>query len=70
MCQFFIAQITVNTSRDEIERYSVRDFQDGLDLGWRMVDMLGSSLWAVDSRDCLMVRENATPENIDGKVML
>jgi len=39
--------------------------QDGHDLGWRMVDMLGSSLWAVDSRDCLMVRDNATQDNID-----
>ena len=43
--------------------------QDGHDLGWRMVDMLGSSLWAVDSRDCLMVRDNATQDNIDGEML-
>ena len=42
--------------------------QDGHDLGWRMVEMLDTALWAVDTRDCLMVRENVTPDNIQGQI--
>ena len=42
--------------------------QDGHDLGWRMVLILDTALWAVDTRDCLMLRENVTPDNIQGQI--
>ena len=44
--------------------------QDGHDLGWRMVLILDTALWAVDTRDCLMVRENVTPDNIQGQIFM
>ena len=45
----------------------VTHVQDGHDLGWRQVECLGSALWAVDTVDCLMVRNNVTPDNIEGR---
>ena len=38
---------------------------DGLDLGWRSLDTLGSVMWAVDCKDMLMVRDNVTQDNIE-----
>ena len=43
--------------------------QDGQDLGWRQVEGLGSALWAVDTTDSLMVRDNVTPDNIEGRTL-
>ena len=41
--------------------------QDGLDLGWRMVDMMDSVLWGLDCKEGLMARPNVNMDNIQGR---
>lgn len=39
---------------------------DGLDLGWKSVALLGHNMWAIDSKDFLLMRDNVKQANIEG----
>ena len=43
---------------------------DGLDMGWKNVALLGHNMWAIDSKDSLLVRDNVKQDNIQGRYCL